>query len=129
LRSETQISVFRITTSCDMSHALCYPANGTTEDTYGANTSIAVISVFLLTICIRICRSLEREPQCRKYRLISQSENAYGFEMELSAGMSYYFLQNTFEGVVKNETSLTKNSPELVMYLVDGSYYSDWKPK
>jgi hypothetical protein len=64
-----------------------------------------------------------------KYRLISQSENAYGFEMELEAGRSYYFLQNTFEGVVKNETSLTQNSPELVMYLVDGSYYSEWRPK
>lgn len=64
-----------------------------------------------------------------KYRLVSQSENAYGFDMELEAGKSYYFLQNTFEGVLKNETSLTQNSPELVMYLVDGSYHSDWKPK
>jgi hypothetical protein len=64
-----------------------------------------------------------------KYRLVSQSENAYGFEMELAAGKSYYFLQNTFGGVLKNDTSLSRHSPELVMYLLNGSYYSDWKPK
>jgi hypothetical protein len=61
--------------------------------------------------------------------LISQSENAYGFELELEAGKSYYFLQNTFDGMFKRETSLSRNSPELVMYLLDGSYYADWKPK
>lgn len=64
-----------------------------------------------------------------KYRLASQSENAYRFEMELEAGKSYYFLQNTFQGVVKDQTSLTRNSPELVLYLIDGSYYSDWHRK
>ena len=64
-----------------------------------------------------------------KYRLASQSENAYWFEMELEAGKSYYFLQNTFQGVVKNQASLTRNSPELVSYLIDGSYYSDWRRK
>jgi len=30
-------------------------------------------------------------------------------------------------GAVKWETSLSRNSPELVNYLLDGSYYSDWK--
>ena len=64
-----------------------------------------------------------------KYRLVSQSENAYGFDAELEAGKSYYFLQNTFDGIFKRETSLSRNSPELVMYLLDGSYYADWKPK
>lgn len=64
-----------------------------------------------------------------KYRLISQSENAYAVEMQLEAGKSYYFLQNSFQGLFKSETSLTRNSPELVMYLLDGSYYSDWKPR
>jgi hypothetical protein len=64
-----------------------------------------------------------------KYRLVSQSENAYGFDAELKAGKSYYFLQNTFDGIFKSETSLSRNSPELVMYLLDGSYYADWKPK
>ena len=64
-----------------------------------------------------------------KYRLVSQSENAYGFEMQLEAGKSYYFLQNTFDGILKNETSLSRHSHELVTYLLDGSYYSDWRPK
>jgi len=64
-----------------------------------------------------------------KYKLISQSENAYELDMELEAGQSYYFLQNTFDGVVKYETSLSRNSPELANYLLDGSYYSDWKSK
>ena len=64
-----------------------------------------------------------------KYRLISQAENAYGFDIDLEPGKSYYFLQNTFQGVFKSQTSLTRNSPELVTYLLDGSYYSDWKPK
>ena len=64
-----------------------------------------------------------------KYRLVSQAESASGFEMELEAGREYFFLQNTFQGVFKPETTLTRNSPELVMYLLDGSYFSDWKPK
>ena len=64
-----------------------------------------------------------------RYRLVSQSENAYGFDIEFEAGKSYYFLQNTFDGILKNETSLSRNSPELVMYLLDGSYYAAWKPK
>jgi hypothetical protein len=64
-----------------------------------------------------------------KYKLISQSENAYALDTELEAGHSYYFLQNTFDGMVKYETSLSRNSPELVNYLLDGSYFSDWKSK
>jgi hypothetical protein len=38
-------------------------------------------------------------------------------------------MQNTFEGIVKGRTMLSRNSPELVMYEVDGSYFSDWKRK
>lgn len=64
-----------------------------------------------------------------KYRLVSQSENANGFDMELEAGHEYFFLQNTFQGFLKGETSLSRNSPELVTYLLEGSYFSDWKPK
>jgi hypothetical protein len=64
-----------------------------------------------------------------KYRLVSKAENASGFEMELEAGREYFFLQNVFQGVFKAETTLSRNSPELVKYLVDGSYFSDWKPK
>ncbi len=62
-----------------------------------------------------------------QYNLISQSENANGFTIQLEAGKSYYFLQNTFEGIVKGRTMLSRNSLELVMYELDGSYFSDWK--
>jgi hypothetical protein len=62
-----------------------------------------------------------------KYSLISQSENANGFEMDLEAGKTYYFIQETFQGFLKGQTMLSRNSPEVVMYLVDGSYYCDWK--
>ncbi len=61
-----------------------------------------------------------------KYKLVSQSENANGFEMQLEAGKEYYFLQNTFHG---GDTGLSRNSPELVMYELNGAYYSDWKRK
>ncbi len=63
------------------------------------------------------------------YRLASQSENANGFEMNLEAGHEYYFVQETFMGMWKGQTALSRNSPELVTYLVDGAYYADWKPK
>jgi hypothetical protein len=64
-----------------------------------------------------------------KYKLVSQSENANGFEMQLEKGKEYYFLQNTFQGTLKWDTGLSRNSSELVMYEVNGAYYSDWKPK
>jgi hypothetical protein len=64
-----------------------------------------------------------------KYRLISQTENANGFEMNLESGHDYYFVQSTFQGAIKAETGLSRNSREVVMYLVDGSYFADWKPK
>ncbi len=64
-----------------------------------------------------------------RYLLVSQSENANGFEMELEAGKTYYFLQNTFQGALKGETSLTRNSPELVSYLMSGTYFSEWARK
>jgi len=47
--------------------------------------------------------------------------------MDLEAGREYFFLQNTFESGLR--TVLSRNSPELVSYLVEGSYFSDWKPK
>jgi hypothetical protein len=64
-----------------------------------------------------------------RYHLVSQSENANGFEIEMEAGKMYYFMQNTFEGVFKGRTMLSRNSPELVMYELNGSYFSDWKRK
>ena len=64
-----------------------------------------------------------------KYRLVSQLDNANGFAIELEAGRPYYFLQNTFEGYDGVATTLSRNSPELVMYELDGSYFADWKRK
>lgn len=61
-----------------------------------------------------------------KYSLISQSENASGFDMDLEASKTYYFIQETFQGIVKGQTMLSRNSSEVVMYLVDGAYFSDW---
>lgn len=64
-----------------------------------------------------------------KYRLVSQSENANGFEMQLEAGKEYYFLQNTFQGILRWDTQLSRHSPELVMYELNGAYYSEWRRK
>jgi hypothetical protein len=65
-----------------------------------------------------------------RYRLVSQQQNASGFEIDLQPGQEYFFLQNTFQnGLSAAETLLSRNSPELVGYLLDGSYFSDWKPK
>lgn len=65
-----------------------------------------------------------------KYRLVSQRDDANGFEMELEAGHKYYFLQNVLQkGVVPNESVLSQNSPELVMYLLHGAQFSDWTLK
>jgi hypothetical protein len=47
--------------------------------------------------------------------------------MDLEVGKTYYFIQETFEGIVKGHSMLSRNSPEVVMYLVDGAYSSDWK--
>jgi hypothetical protein len=63
-----------------------------------------------------------------KYSLISQSENANGFEMDLEAGKTYYFIQEMVIGVFgRMLTMLSRNSPEIVMYLADGAYLSNWK--
>jgi hypothetical protein len=49
--------------------------------------------------------------------------------MELEGGKTYYFFQNTFQGVFKWETRLSHNSAELVTYLMSGTYCSDWSRK
>ena len=65
-----------------------------------------------------------------KYRLASQAENANGFEIELQAGQVCYFLQNTFQADLDGgQTVLSRNTPELVLYEVGGSYFADWKRK
>lgn len=64
-----------------------------------------------------------------EYELVSQAENASGFKMNLEAGKDYYFLQDTFMGAWKARTALTRHSKELVMYELEGAYFSDWKQK
>ena len=64
-----------------------------------------------------------------KYKLVSQSENAVGMELELKAGEAYYFLQDVFAGRWKAKTGLSQHTKELVMYELGGAWYSDWKEK
>ncbi|MBZ5665544.1 MAG: DUF2846 domain-containing protein [Acidobacteriia bacterium] len=65
-----------------------------------------------------------------KYHLVSQADNANGFEIELQAGQVYYFLQNTFQSDPQGgRTVLSRNTPELVLYELSGSYFADWKRK
>lgn len=64
-----------------------------------------------------------------EYTLASQTENASALKINLEAGKDYYFLQNTFMGNWKAKTGLSRNAKELVMYEMEGAYYSDWKRK
>ena len=64
-----------------------------------------------------------------EYVLASQAENANGFKMVLEAGRDYFFFQNALTGIFKNRTVLSRNAKEIVMYEVQGSYYSSWKQK
>lgn len=63
-----------------------------------------------------------------EYQLVSQASNASGFTMQLEAGKEYYFLQNKLGGW-RDNTSLSRQSKELVMYELSGAYYSDWASK
>jgi hypothetical protein len=64
-----------------------------------------------------------------EYTLVSQTENASALKINLEAGKDYYFLQNTFMGNWKAKTGLSRHAKELVMYEMDGAYFSDWKRK
>ncbi len=64
-----------------------------------------------------------------KYRLVSQSENAHGMDVELEAGKDYYFLQDVWMGTWKGKTTLSQHSKELVTFEMNGAYHSEWKPK
>jgi hypothetical protein len=64
-----------------------------------------------------------------EYLLVSQAGNASGMRMTLEAGKEYYFLQNTFVGTWKADTSLSRHSKELVMYESSGARFADWSRK
>jgi hypothetical protein len=62
-----------------------------------------------------------------EYVIASQSENARGGSVKLEPGKEYYFFQDTFMGTWKAKTGLSRHSKELVLYELEGVYYSDWK--
>ena len=64
-----------------------------------------------------------------EYLLVSQTENASGFRMRLEAGTAYYFFQDTFAGILKNRTGLSRHTKEVVMYELNGADYSLWRSK
>lgn len=64
-----------------------------------------------------------------EYSLVSQAGNASGFRMTLEAGRDYYFLQDTFQGMMKASTALSRHSRELVMYELGGANLSTWVQK
>lgn len=63
------------------------------------------------------------------YLLVTQTENASGFRMTLEAGKAYYLLQDTFSGMWKSRTRLSRHTKELVMYELSGAHYADWTRK
>jgi len=64
-----------------------------------------------------------------KYKLVAQALNANGLDMELEAAKIYYFRLETFSSGFKQLTGLSRTSPELGMFEVNGAYYADWKRK
>jgi len=63
-----------------------------------------------------------------EYTLASQAGfaggNANGLTLNVEAGKDYYFLQNIVES---SNTLLSRNAKEIVMFELQGSYYSNWK--
>ena len=62
-----------------------------------------------------------------EHALISEMGNASAIRMNFEAGKDYYFLQHTSIGWTSPQTSLSRQSKELVMYEVSGSYFATWK--
>ncbi|MDR1727451.1 MAG: DUF2846 domain-containing protein [Acidobacteriota bacterium] len=62
-----------------------------------------------------------------EYLLATESRGgASGFRMRLEAGEDYYFLQNAVNAAT---TSLSRQTKELVMYELSGSFFADWQRK
>jgi hypothetical protein len=64
-----------------------------------------------------------------RYTLMSKAGNVGELAIELKAGKEYYFFQNTFMGFASNKNTLTRQSKELVMYELAGTYHTEWQPK
>jgi len=64
-----------------------------------------------------------------EHTLVSEMGNASALRMNFEAGKDYYFFQNTWIGWTSPQTLLSRQSKELVMYEVEGSYFAAWKKK
>jgi hypothetical protein len=64
-----------------------------------------------------------------EHALVSEMGNASAIRMNFEAGKDYHFLQNTSIGWTSPQTLLTRQSRELVMYEIEGSYFATWKKK
>lgn len=60
------------------------------------------------------------------YLLVSQFVNASGIQIRLEAGQDYYFVQNALPNF---KTGLSRNTKEIVMYELQGAYFSNWQEK
>ncbi len=64
-----------------------------------------------------------------RYTLLTKAGNAGELTIELEAGKDYYFFQNTFMGFASAKNTLTRQSKELVLYELAGTYPVEWQPK
>jgi hypothetical protein len=64
-----------------------------------------------------------------RYTLMSRAGNIGELTIEVEGGKEYYFFQNTFMGFTSNKNTLTRQSKELVLYELAGTYHAEWQPK
>ncbi len=60
--------------------------------------------------------------------LVTQVHDAVGLRLNLQAGEAYYLTQALYAKGIRLQSFLTRHSPELVMYEVAGSLWSEWGP-
>ena len=60
------------------------------------------------------------------YRVVSQCEDAWSFNVKMEAGKDYYFIQTIKMGMFKPKTRLFRNTKEVVMFEIQGAHFSDW---
>lgn len=60
--------------------------------------------------------------------LVTQLHDAVGLRLNLETGSAYYLTQTLYAKGIRLQSFLTRHSPELVMYEVSGSLWSEWAP-
>ncbi len=60
--------------------------------------------------------------------IASQTHDVVGLRLNLEAGKAYYLTQTLYAKGIRLQSFLTRHSPELVMYEVAGSLWSEWGP-